>query len=739
MMPKNAKHPPVSAIDTIPVAIPIAPNREESKQNSRLHVATNSKAGRSAVQHDEESKPDPVISTSKRKARCIHMHTGSERTRTKRPKNKQDRPPISDSKALNDEDRKPAAENTAPTPDGAPSSTCPSNDEDRKPAAKQATPTPDGVPSTCAGLKRKSTSTRTGSVVSTSTQGIKLEPVVKTETKPAPETAPTEQAEALIPMEAVSNGLNLNRTVTVCRKVAKRTDPLYIAPPPPTQNIAAPLPPTPTPQVEEIPARKKPRVEKPLPTITVTDEAVRKTASPDVSAGLPTSAMPRSAATVNVLTRRRSRCLTQLPPTETSEEELDDSDAFDDTDYVDDDDDGDLSGPVPPPTANVNASIRRRSTRRTDTPIPPPTATLNAPTRRRSSRRVIPTSSTSNPVPPAAAATTRRRSSRRMIPPPSTAAVDKSTRRQCRSRRQTQLSPIETQLDGDDGGDLSASSWEDRFSELTDYHRIHGHCNVPQCYSENSKLGKWVTIQRQQYKGNRSLLTTFRIQELESMGFEWDCYGAAWKDRLGELADYRKIHGHCNVPGSYSESSKLGKWVSNQREHYKLHLKGKTSPMTTLRIQGLESLGFEWDCYGAAWGVRFSELADYRNIHGHCNVPFRYSKNTGLGQWVGRQRSNYRLHLEGNSSLMTTLRIQALESLDFEWDGNDAAWGDRLSELADYRKLHGHCNVPYRYSKNTKLGLWAKVQRSNYRLHVKGKKSTLTALRIQALERLGFE
>jgi hypothetical protein len=31
-------------------------------------------------------------------------------------------------------------------------------------------------------------------------------------------------------------------------------------------------------------------------------------------------------------------------------------------------------------------------------------------------------------------------------------------------------------------------------------------------------------------------------------------------------------------------------------------------------------------------------------------------------------------------------------------------WEERLSELADYRKIHGHCNVPRKYSQNAKLG-----------------------------------
>jgi hypothetical protein len=74
------------------------------------------------------------------------------------------------------------------------------------------------------------------------------------------------------------NGPNLNRKFTVCRKAAKRTEPWCLGPPP--QNIAAPL---------SIPARKKPRLEKPPPTTT--DDAARKTASPaslpEMSVGLP--------------------------------------------------------------------------------------------------------------------------------------------------------------------------------------------------------------------------------------------------------------------------------------------------------------------------------------------------------------------------------------------------------------------------------------------------------------------
>jgi hypothetical protein len=68
---------------------------------------------------------------------------------------------------------------------------------------------------------------------------------------------------------------------------------------------------------------------------------------------------------------------------------------------------------------------------------------------------------------------------------------------------------------------------------------------------------------------------------------------SAWEDRLSELADYRKIHGHCNVPKNNSENTKLGKWVAYQRYQYRMQQEGKPSAMTLPRIQGLERIGFE--------------------------------------------------------------------------------------------------------------------------------------------------
>jgi hypothetical protein len=89
--------------------------------------------------------------------------------------------------------------------------------------------------------------------------------------------------------------------------------------------------------------------------------------------------------------------------------------------------------------------------------------------------------------------------------------------------------------------------------------------------------------------------------------------------------------------------------------------------ITPARIQALESLGFEWGSHGVAGEDRLRELADFCKINGHCNVPKNYSENSKLANWVQNQRYQYKLYLKGKRSLITPARIQALESLGFEW------------------------------------------------------------------------
>jgi hypothetical protein len=107
--------------------------------------------------------------------------------------------------------------------------------------------------------------------------------------------------------------------------------------------------------------------------------------------------------------------------------------------------------------------------------------------------------------------------------------------------------------------------------------------------------------------------------------------------------------------------------------------------MAPLRIQELESLGFEWDSLDADWEDCLSELADYRQKYGHCDVSTRC--NATLANWVQTQRFQYMFLLQGTKSTMTLFRLQKLEILDFEWDCSGRSgqtWADRMSEFAEH-------------------------------------------------------
>jgi len=147
-----------------------------------------------------------------------------------------------------------------------------------------------------------------------------------------------------------------------------------------------------------------------------------------------------------------------------------------------------------------------------------------------------------------------------------------------------------------------SSAWADRFSELLEYKKVNGDCNVPQKYPDHPQLGIWVNKQRMEYKlyqeGRKTSMTLERIQKLESAGFQWaKRKGAeAWEAKFEELVQYRKEHGDCLVPTKYAENKALGRWVSTQRAQYKLweEEKKRACTLTKDRVKRLNKLGFVW-------------------------------------------------------------------------------------------------------------------------------------------------
>ena len=66
------------------------------------------------------------------------------------------------------------------------------------------------------------------------------------------------------------------------------------------------------------------------------------------------------------------------------------------------------------------------------------------------------------------------------------------------------------------------------------------------------------------------------------------------------------------------------------------------------------------------------------------------------------------------------------------------SWYERLRDLYSYKKEHGHCMVPQKYSPNHALGIWVNKQRMEKRLKDQGLKSTMTDRRLALLDKAGF-
>ena len=138
------------------------------------------------------------------------------------------------------------------------------------------------------------------------------------------------------------------------------------------------------------------------------------------------------------------------------------------------------------------------------------------------------------------------------------------------------------------------------------------------------------------------------------------------------------------------------------------------------------------------WTQRYQELLEFRRENGHSAVPHTYPKNPQLARWIKRQRRQYKLLMDGQTSTMTAERLDLLNSVDFIWDSHDLNWREKLEALTAFRAEMGHSNVPSNF-RDKKLSTWVKCQRRQYKLFWDSKPSAMSLERIAALEKVGFE
>ena len=293
------------------------------------------------------------------------------------------------------------------------------------------------------------------------------------------------------------------------------------------------------------------------------------------------------------------------------------------------------------------------------------------------------------------------------------------------------------------------ANWWNRFQELEGYKQEHGDCNVPINYQANLQLARWVMNQRAYYHKfidenwkQSPGITKARIEALNKIGFEWRLRERPeWDERYDELMAYKEQHGDTLVPMDLRRDSdnkyrELAMWVLTQRQQYQLYQEGKHSYLTDERVEQLNDIGFVWDAREASWEESLAELVEFKESHGHTDVPSSWADQVFF-RWVAYQRQEYRKFKEGKPTQITEERIERLESIGFEWRSkNTHQWKIRFGELRGFYDENGVVHVPQKKDKS--LHRWIRAQKREYGKFVRGEKTNMDEARIEDLESIGF-
>ena len=170
------------------------------------------------------------------------------------------------------------------------------------------------------------------------------------------------------------------------------------------------------------------------------------------------------------------------------------------------------------------------------------------------------------------------------------------------------------------------AQWLECFGQLKEYRRYHGDTLVPNRYSSNPSLGKWVSTQRYEYRkfmeskkleedgsllnnidkpeiekisNSYTRMTEERIRQLEAEDFIWDPRDYAWQIKYEEMCEWIALNGHGAIRRSSKQCNSLADWARGQRQMYKKYLNGEKIGLPKeaieTRIEKLERAGFVFE------------------------------------------------------------------------------------------------------------------------------------------------
>ncbi len=256
-----------------------------------------------------------------------------------------------------------------------------------------------------------------------------------------------------------------------------------------------------------------------------------------------------------------------------------------------------------------------------------------------------------------------------------------------------------------------------RLEELVAFYELYGHSTPPAGTSLSNWVKKMRTMKRRGELGQDVILS------LNALEMDWEPLQKRRFARLEELQAFKAKEGHVQVPVGGS----LERWVRRMRT-----LKRQDKLAEDI-VQELDKLGVIWEPNvtkknhsDETFESRLDELKALVASDGKVKRTNQYEP--GMKTWLYHQQRCFR---EGK---LSKDKIQALRDVGVTLKMTQrVSWDARLMELIEFKRIHGHCNVPATWRHNKELGSWVGTQRKYKRT---GK---LSDERISALTSVGLE
>ena len=158
--------------------------------------------------------------------------------------------------------------------------------------------------------------------------------------------------------------------------------------------------------------------------------------------------------------------------------------------------------------------------------------------------------------------------------------------------------------------DVHSDTWMKKYKLAESYYEHYGNLEIPRNFKTSNgyeydeqgiRLGNWINIQRQAYKGKGTYKLTEEQKELlKRIGFSLNIRIDSWQKKYNLAESYYKHHGNLEIPQNFKTTNgyeynekgiKLGVWINNQRVAYKN--KGNLK-LTDYQIKLLEKIEIKW-------------------------------------------------------------------------------------------------------------------------------------------------